>query len=72
MNKSASIRNSQQTLKLKIELDADDALQLAQFCKRVSFSDFRSNACNDDEAYAMRHAMSVIREHLNRAGFDPR
>ena len=41
---------------LTVDLTDAEALHLAQFLKRVTFSDFRSNAQDDDEAYAMRDA----------------
>jgi len=48
------------------------AWTLAQFLKRVGFSDFRVNAQDDDEAYAMRDAADLVRVALRDAGFAPR
>ncbi len=57
---------------ITVQLDADAAWQLAQFAKRVGFSDFRSNAQDDAEAYAMRDAMDKVALALREAGFAPR
>ena len=42
------------TVTLNVELTDAEAWNLAQFLKRVGFSDFRTNAQDDQEAYAMR------------------
>lgn len=49
-----------------------EAWNLAQFLKRVGFSDFRANAQDDDEAYAMRNAADRVAVALKAAGFAPR
>lgn len=49
-----------------------EAWNLAQFLKRVGFSDFRTNAQDDDEAYAMRDAADRVRVALAEAGYAPR
>ena len=40
-----------------MELEPAQALALAQFVKRVGWSEIRQNAVDDDEAYAMREAL---------------
>ena len=57
---------------LSAELTDQEAMALAQFCKRVGFCDFRNNAVNDDEAYLMRAAISKIQDDLAEKGFSPR
>jgi hypothetical protein len=64
--------NPDRPVSLTVEFNADEAWHLAQFLKRVGFSDFRSNAQDDDEAYAMRDAAARVREALAEAGYAPR
>jgi hypothetical protein len=45
---------------------------LAQFVKRVGWSEFRSNAVDDDEAYLMRDAFDALRIELGIHGYSPR
>lgn len=60
------------TIALAVELTDAEAWNLAQFLKRVGFSDFRANAQDDAEAYAMRDAADRIRVALAEAGYAPR
>ena len=60
------------TIDLAVTLTDAQARHLAQFLKRVGFSDFRSNAQDDDEAYAMRDAADRVRVALADAGYAPR
>jgi hypothetical protein len=57
---------------LDIELRPDLALALAQFCKRVCWSDIRGCAVDDDEAYEMRDAIARVQDALQRHGYAPR
>lgn len=57
---------------LTIELTDAEAWNLAQFLKRVGFSDFRTNAQDEQEAYAMRDAADRVRTALAEAGYAPR
>lgn len=59
-------------IQLTAELTDSQAWNLAQFLKRVGFSDFRSNARDDDEAYAMRDAAEQVRRALAESGVAPR
>lgn len=59
-------------LRLTVELTDAEAWHLAQFLKRAGFSDFRTNAQDDDEAYAMRDAADRVRVALAEAGYAPR
>jgi hypothetical protein len=45
---------------------------LAQFLKRVGFSEMRQNAVDDVEAYIMRDALDQVRKSLQEVGYDPR
>lgn len=54
------------------ELSDDVAWALAELCKRITFSDCRSNAVDDDEAYKMIDATNKLGDTLNRAGYNPR
>ena len=60
------------TVRLVVELTDAQAWHLAQFLKRVGFADFRSNAQDNDEAYAMRDAADQVRVALADAGYAPR
>jgi len=57
---------------LRVELTDAEAWNLAQFLKRVGFSDFRTNAQDDAEAYAMRDAADRVGVALAEAGYAPR
>jgi hypothetical protein len=63
---------STKTVRLSAKLTDDQAWNLAQFLKRVRFSEFRSNAQTETEAYAMRDAADVVRRALADAGYAPR
>lgn len=57
---------------LSCHLSDGEAWNLAQFFKRVGFSDFRNNAQDNDEAYAMRDAADRVAVALKEAGYAPR
>ena len=59
-------------VQLSCLLTDGEAWNLAQFLKRVGFSDFRANAQDDAEAYAMRDAADRVRAALAEAGYAPR
>lgn len=54
------------------ELSAAQSLALAQFVKRVGWSEFRTNATDDDEAALIRSAVDVQQKSLAEAGYAPR
>jgi hypothetical protein len=54
------------------ELTDAEALALAQFHKRLTWSDFRTNAMSEAEAYLMRDASDKIRTALVDQGYAPR
>lgn len=50
----------------------DQAQALAQFVKRVGWSEFRINAVDDTEAATIRSAVDVLQKALADAGYAPR
>lgn len=63
---------SEQQITLDVVLTPQQANDLAQLCKRQTFSDFSGCAVNEDEAYRMRDAQGRVYEALRRHGFNPR
>lgn len=55
-----------------VQIDDQLAQALAQFIKRVSWSEIRQNAKGDDEADDMRDGLDQVRKALQEAGYDPR
>jgi hypothetical protein len=53
-------------------LSREEALALAQFMKRVGFSEWRQNAVDNDEAYVMRDACDQVARALAEKGYAPR
>jgi len=53
-------------------MNEDQALALAQFLKRVSFSDFKELATSLDQAYLMQEGALKIADALADNGFNPR
>lgn len=56
----------------RIELPDDLAMALAQFVKRVGYSDYVSLAIDKQEAYEMVDAGEKVRKALADKGFAPR
>ena len=67
-----SVRNMTKPVFITVELDQETALALAQFVKRVGWSDIRGNAVDDDEAYAVRDGLAAVAVGLQQHGFAPR
>jgi dissimilatory sulfite reductase (desulfoviridin) alpha/beta subunit len=57
---------------ITLELSDAQAWALAQFVKRVGWSEFRSNAQDDNEADAIRDAVDQLQKCLTQVGFAPR
>jgi hypothetical protein len=57
---------------LVVPLTEQEAWDLAQFLKRTGFTDFRSNAVDDEEAYRMQNVAGKVRQSLNQLGYAPR
>ena len=61
-----------QTIEIHVTLTDAQAWEFAQFLKRVCFSDYRSHATSEAEAYHMRDAGEHIRRALADQGYAPR
>ncbi|MCQ8118431.1 DUF7706 family protein [Methylomonas rosea] len=57
---------------LLVQVSDQEAWDLAQFLKRVGYSDFRSNAVDDEEAYRMLAAAAKVSRSLGSLGYGPR
>ncbi len=57
---------------LHIELSDENAWALAQFLKRLGFSDCRQLASSEEEAWQMIHATEAVRAALAEQGYAPR
>lgn len=55
-----------------VQIDDQLAQALAQFIKRVGWSEMRQNAVDDVEAYDMRDGLDQVRKALQEVGYDPR
>lgn len=55
-----------------IDLPQDLAWALAQLLKRIGYSDCRSLAEDDEQAYQMIQATEQVRRALAQAGISPR
>jgi hypothetical protein len=60
------------TITQACQLTDAQARHFAEFLKRTGFSDFRSKARDDAEAYAMQEAANQVAEALREAGYAPR
>jgi hypothetical protein len=59
-------------VEITVTLTDAQAWQFAQFLKRACFSDYRSHATSEAEAYHMRDAGELIRSALASHGYAPR
>jgi hypothetical protein len=57
---------------IQCTMTAAEAWDLAQFLKRIGFSDFRSKSQDDAEAYGMQGAAIQVANALRDAGYAPR
>jgi len=55
-----------------VDLSPELAWSLAQFVKRVGWSEIRANAASEEEADEIRTALEYLRDALALAGFGPR
>ncbi|MEL5252923.1 hypothetical protein PTQ97_23410 [Serratia ureilytica] len=53
------------------ELTQSQALALAQFVKRLTWSEIQACAVDEDETYEMRDAVNLLQKSLAEAGFSP-
>lgn len=54
------------------DLPPQEAMALAQFCKRVGFNELRANSIDTDEAYVMQDSIAKLQKSLAEAGYAPR
>lgn len=59
-------------ISLVADLTDAEALALAQFLKRIGFSDLREKSVDDAEAYLMRDGCDKLVKALNEHGYSPR
>ena len=59
-------------VQVSIWLEPAQALALAQFVKRVRWTEVRQNAVGDEEADLMMDAMNEVAKALAEAGYAPR
>lgn len=59
-------------VEIRAQLPEDEAWALAQFLKRVGWTEWRGNAIDDDEACTMRSACEKMQRALAESGFAPR
>jgi dissimilatory sulfite reductase (desulfoviridin) alpha/beta subunit len=55
-----------------LRLGEDDAWALAQFVKRIGWSEFRALAVDDEEAHRIRSGVDALQRALAEAGVAPR
>ena len=60
------------TIQITVVQTATQAWQFSQFRKRACFSDYRSHATSEAEAYQMIDAGEQIRRALAEQGYAPR
>jgi hypothetical protein len=59
-------------IRMDLELSDEEALALAQFVKRVTWSALRECAVDEPECYQIRAAIDKLRNALAEAGCAPR
>jgi hypothetical protein len=72
LGETRQARETLRMLPIMMRLPDDEALALAQFVKRVGWSDIRANAVDNDEAYVIRSAIYKLQTALAEYGFAPR
>ena len=56
---------------LNVKLTDNEAWQLAQFVKRITFSAVKDHAENDENAHTMLYALDQIKGALAQQGYAP-
>ena len=64
--------DSEPMIKVEAEMTEQQATALAQFSKRVTWQDIRTNVVDDNETSVMLEAIKIIQDGLSEAGFSPR
>jgi len=57
---------------IRLNLTEQEALDLAQFLKRVTWSEMRACAVDEAETYRIREAIRRVRDALADEGWSPR
>lgn len=60
------------TVTVTTELTDSQAMALAQFVKRLTWSEMRACAVDDDETWVIKDAIQALQKSLADAGFSPR
>ena len=60
------------TVTVTTELTDSQAMALAQFVKRLTWSEMRACAVDDDETWVMKDAIQALQKSLADIGFSPR
>ena len=60
------------TVTVTTELTDSQAMALAQFVKRLTWSEMRACAVDDDETWVMKDAIQSLQKSLADVGFSPR
>ena len=60
------------TVTVTTELTDSQAMALAQFVKRLTWSEMRACAVDDDATWVMKDAIQSLQKSLTDAGFSPR
>ena len=60
------------TVTVTTELTDSQAMALAQFVKRLTWSEMRACAVDDDETWVMKDAIQALQNSLADVGFSPR
>ena len=55
-----------------LDLEDNEAWELAQFVKRAGWEHFRTCAVDDEEAYIIRDSVAKLAKALAEAGYAPR
>ena len=63
---------TQKMVTFTVQINDELAEGLAQFLKRVGWSEIRQNAVDDVEACIMRDALGQVRQVLEEVGYAPR
>ncbi|STU33178.1 Uncharacterised protein [Klebsiella pneumoniae] len=60
------------TVTVTTELTDSQAMALAQFVKRLTWSEMRACSVDDDEIWVMKDAIQALQKSLADSGFSPR
>jgi hypothetical protein len=60
------------TVRLSVNITEEQALALAQFLKRIGWSEMRGCAVDTAEAYVIRDVLGEVQKELAHFGFAPR